>query len=115
MPSSMISRRRLHRLAGVLTLFVAGTPLVSAFTDPTPWYDGNWTRRDLITVAGSPAGAQTNYPVKLTIQYDAAIKADFSDLRFADSDGTSLLSYWVEAGTNSTSVLVWVKIPAVPP
>ena len=79
-----------------------------------PWYDALWTRRDAITVEGSSAGAQTNYPVKLTIPYDAAMKADFSDLRFTDSSGTLLLSYWVETETNSTSALVWVKIPSVP-
>ena len=79
-----------------------------------PWYDTLWTRRDAITVEGSSAGAQTNYPVKLTILYDAAMKADFSDLRFTDSSGTLLLSYWVETETNSTSALVWVKVPSVP-
>ena len=79
-----------------------------------PWYDILWTRRDTITVEGSCAGAQTNYPVKLTIPYDAAMKADFSDLRFTDSSGTQLLSYWVETETNSTSASVWVKVSSVP-
>jgi uncharacterized repeat protein (TIGR01451 family) len=79
-----------------------------------PWYDTLWTRRDTITVEGSSAGAQTNYSVKLTIPYDAAMKTDFSDLRFTDSSGTLLLSYWVETETNSTSALVWVKVPSVP-
>ena len=79
-----------------------------------PWYDTLWTRRDAITVEGSSAGPQTNYPVKLTIPFDAAMKPDFSDLRFTDSSGTLLLSYWVESETNSTSALVWVKLPSVP-
>jgi Domain of unknown function (DUF2341) len=81
---------------------------------PAPWYDALWTRRETITVGGSSAGAQTNYPVKLSIPYDAAMRADFSDLRFTDASGTSLLSHWVETETNSTSALVWVKVPSVP-
>jgi hypothetical protein len=79
-----------------------------------PWYDTLWTRRDAITVEGSYSGAQSNYPVKLTLPYDTAMKPDFSDLRFTDSSGTLLLSYWVESETNSSSALVWVKVPSVP-
>jgi DNA-binding beta-propeller fold protein YncE len=100
--------------ACVLLPYKAGAAAVPAAPAIAPWYDTHWTRRDAITVEGSPAGAQTNYPVKLTILYDAAMKADFSDLRFTDSSGTVLLSYWVESATNSTSALVWVKVPSVP-
>ena len=53
-----------------------------------PWYNSLWTKRDAITVAGSTAGAQTNYPVKLTVAWSGGMKPDFSDLRFTDSAGT---------------------------
>ena len=79
-----------------------------------PWYNSLWTARKTITVTGSAAGAQTNYPVKVTVAYAGGMKPDFSDLRFTDSGGTLLLSYWVEAETNSSTAVVWVKVPSVP-
>jgi hypothetical protein len=36
--------------------------------------------------------------------------SDFSDIRFTASDGTTLLSYWIESYTVSGSATVWVKI-----
>ena len=42
------------------------------------------------------------------------MKADFSDIRFTDSDGTTLINYWLESETDSTSATFWVKIPSIP-
>jgi hypothetical protein len=78
-----------------------------------PWYNTLWTERKTIAVTGS-AAAQTNYPVKLTLPYAAGMKADFSDLRFTDSSGTLLLSYWIETETANSTAVVWVKVPSVP-
>src|ERR1035437_3894235 len=80
---------------------------------PAPWYNTLWTERKTIAVTGS-AAAQTNYPVKLTLPYAAGMKADFSDLRFTDSSGTLLLSYWIETETANSTAVVWVKVPSVP-
>ena len=81
---------------------------------PAPWYNTLWTKREIITVTGSTAGAQTNYPVKLTLPYAAGMKPDFSDLRFTDSGGAALLSYWMETEAHSSTAVVWVKVPSVP-
>jgi hypothetical protein len=58
------------------------------------------------------AAIQTNYQVKLTVAYDADMKADFGDIRFTNSTGTAL-NYWVQSQTNSTSAIVWVKVDSL--
>jgi hypothetical protein len=60
------------------------------------------------------ASALTNYQVKLTVPYVANMRADFGDLRFTSSDGSTQLSYWIESYTASSSAVVWVKIPSFP-
>ncbi len=38
-----------------------------------------------------------------------------NDIRFgSDINGTTLLNYWIESGMNTTSTVIWVKIPLLP-
>jgi hypothetical protein len=94
------------------------------------WLEG-WSYRRRITISGS-SGAGTGYQVLLKIgESSGATGCDFhldgksanfpsgmnqgGDLRFTADDGTTLLSFWVEAvnGTSPNRVaLVWVKISA---
>jgi len=53
----------------------------------------------------------TNYQALLTISYDSDMQADFDDLRFTSSDGITLLDYWLESKTDSSTANVWVEIP----
>ena len=55
-----------------------------------------------------------DYQVRIDVDYDLSMKTDFSDLRFTDSDGTTLISYWVQTYTASTSAIAWVKVPTIP-
>ncbi len=41
------------------------------------------------------------------------LRADLGDLRITDSDGTTPLYHWVEAGQNSDATRVWVRIPSL--
>lgn len=70
-----------------------------------------WSKRKPITIAST--SALTNYQAKLTISYDTDMQADFDDLRFTSSDGTTQLNYWLESKTNSSTATVWVKVPAL--
>lgn len=74
----------------------------------------DWVARQVITLTGSSSGAQTDYPIKLTIPYDGNMQADFDDLRFTEADGSTLLDAWLESKTNSVSATVWVKFPTTP-
>ena len=89
-------------------------------------FSSGWSWRKAHTIAGTADGAQTNYQLKLTVNYgagsdsgssvycDSNCKADFSDLRFTSSDGVTLLDHWIESYTASTSAVVWVEIPSIP-
>jgi len=38
------------------------------------------------------------------------MRSDCGDIRFADSDGTTLLNYWLESGCNTQNTKIWVKV-----
>lgn len=75
------------------------------------WYDPNWTKRQKVTITSDTA--QTNFPVELAIVYDANMNADFSDLRFTKSDKVTLIDFWLESKTDSTSAVVFAEVPVL--
>jgi hypothetical protein len=89
------------------------------------WLTG-WNRRKLLTITGSTAGTQTNYQIRLVVHKATGtdtstdiylgtnVNNDFSDLRFTSSNGSTLLSYWIESYTSGSVATVWAKIPSVP-
>ncbi|MDD5287824.1 MAG: DUF2341 domain-containing protein [Dehalococcoidales bacterium] len=82
-------------------------------TSGANWLTG-WPYRKAITVTGSTT-EQTDYQVKIPVTYVSdKMKNDFSDIRFTDADGNTLLSYWTESYSASTSATEWVKIPFIP-
>ncbi|TXI10250.1 MAG: DUF2341 domain-containing protein [Polynucleobacter sp.] len=93
--------------------FSSGQTQLKATSSPA-WYSTSWTKRKAVTVTGSSAGAQTNYQVKITVPYDSDMQADFDDIRFTSSNGTTLLDYWLESKTNSSTADFWVEIPSIP-
>ncbi|MCX6354293.1 MAG: DUF2341 domain-containing protein [Candidatus Aureabacteria bacterium] len=79
------------------------------------WYNPGWSYRRPITINNTGnASTLTDYQVRISVTYDSDMKSNFSDLRFTDSNGTSILSYWVETYTASTSAVVWAKVPSIP-
>ncbi len=78
---------------------------------PLQWWNLSWTKRNEITITGS-ASDLTDFPVLINLTYDSDMKADFSDIRFAQQSG--LLTYWIESYTSSISARIWVKIPNLP-
>jgi hypothetical protein len=41
------------------------------------------------------------------------LQSDCDDIRFTDSDGATQLSYWLESGCNTSSTILWVKVPFI--
>jgi hypothetical protein len=86
----------------------------------------SWLYRKSHIIAGTTAGAQTNYQMSLTVNYGAGTDAtstvycgnkcqnDFDDVRFLASDGITQLDHWRESFTTSTSATFWVEIPSIP-
>jgi hypothetical protein len=74
----------------------------------------DWSRRKAITIDNTAtASILTNYQVRVSVTYNALMNADFSDIRFKDSTGTTLLNYWLEVKVNSTSATFWVEVPSI--
>jgi len=61
----------------------------------------------------------TDFQVLITLDTQSLIfagkmRSDCGDIRFTDSDGQTLLNYWLESGCNTASTKIWVKVPSIP-
>ncbi|RJR22585.1 MAG: DUF2341 domain-containing protein, partial [Nitrospiraceae bacterium] len=56
------------------------------------------------TTVSPPGGLGTN----------ASAGTECSDIRMSDSDGSSLIDFWLDSGCNSTSTRLWVEVPSIP-
>jgi len=104
---------------------VLGMAIFYIFTLPkqtkaNPGWLTGWSYRKPITINNtSNANTLSNYQILVTVDtaalYTAGkVKSDCSDIRFTDSDETTLLNYWIEDGScNTTATKFWVKIPTI--
>jgi|GEM_PF-2774215 len=81
----------------------------------------HWLYRRPITIDNTQnSNNLTNYQIAVIFDSSSLISAgklasDGRDLRFTDSDGKTLLPYWIESRPfNSSSARVWVKVPSIP-
>lgn len=83
------------------------------------WLSG-WSYKRPITIDNSSnSNALTDYQIRIDLTSSnfnfAKAKSDGADIRFTDSDGVTLLSYWIESWDNSgETATIWVKVPSVP-
>jgi len=92
------------------------TPTVTPTITPTPIWLSGWDYKRPIAI--SSGSALENYQVLVTVNtqelISAKMRSDGSDVRFTDSDGLTLISYWIESGLNTSSTRIWVRVPSVP-
>lgn len=95
----------------------------SLTTDASKWrdswhdaYGNKLNRRRQVTIsnAGSPLAG---YQINITADTAAPIalgrmSPDCADIRF--TNGTHELSYWLEAGCNTTQTKIWANVPSLP-
>ncbi|MBT0159231.1 DUF2341 domain-containing protein [Candidatus Bathyarchaeota archaeon A05DMB-2] len=86
-----------------------------------PWYSSSWSYRKSHVIENA-AGAGTNYQIRLLVYYGSGsdyggvvylggkCRSDFGDIRFTDNDGNTLLDYWRESYTASSSAVFWIEI-----
>ncbi|MFH7903354.1 MAG: DUF2341 domain-containing protein [Candidatus Aenigmatarchaeota archaeon] len=79
----------------------------------------NWKYRIPITIKENSGKDLTNYQILVALNTQSLIsqgkmKSDCSDIRFVDSDGITLLNYWIESGCNTQNTRIWVKVPNIP-
>ena|GEM_PF-4355267 len=97
--------------------------LIRALSKPTVTFLGSlagYKYRRPITIDNTKnPNSLTNYQVSFTLDTASLIsqgkmRSDCGDLRFTDSDGSTLLSYWIESGINTPSTRIWIKVPSIP-
>jgi hypothetical protein len=125
-----MTMRRLNQTFTTLLLLMSVAALLclslnTAKVDATGWLSG-WSYRKSHQIVGSTAGAQTNYPVRITVYYGSGTdsgenvylngkcRTDFGDVRFTASDGSTLLDYWMETYTASSNAIFWVEVSSIP-
>ena len=106
---------------GIIILILFGPIAYILTRNPSStaaWYSSNYGYRKPITItySGSPL---TNHDVIITLDTASLIsagkmQADCDDIRLIDSDDTTLLSYWVEAGCDTTTTQIWAQVPSIP-
>ena len=78
----------------------------------------DWQYRKPITIANNSGGALSNHQVLITLttaNFDySKCKADGSDIRFAASDGSIALSYWIKDWNYNGTSKIWVKVDSIP-
>jgi ABC-type transporter Mla MlaB component len=99
---------------GTHTITIVGTS--SGIT--SNWLTG-WQYRKPITITERSGNTLTNYQVLINLDTASLISAgkmrsDCGDIRFTDSDGISLLNYWIESGCNNANTKIWVNVTSIP-
>jgi len=114
--------KRTVLIASALVLAI-GMPLAyllitNTSKDSSAWYNTSWLYRRSIFISNTEAQAINE---EVLIEYDTKslidagkLQNDCDDLRFVDSDDSTLLPYWIEGGCNSSQTQVWVMIPNLP-
>jgi len=83
----------------------------------TDWYEP-WRYRKPIIISNSH-GAQTDFKAKVALNTQELISAgkmqpDGTDIRFTKADRITRIPYWMESGINTTSTIIWVRLPFMP-
>ena len=83
----------------------------SAFLEPA-WLDG-WSKRLLFCNLGNSSGEIKEGVVRVTVLYQAGMNSDFSDIRFVDTDGETVLKANLISKTNSNSATYDVQLSLI--
>jgi len=76
-----------------------------------------WNYRKPVIISNSSTDL-TDYQVlvilnKADLISEGKMRSDCDDIRFTDSDGSTLLSYWIESGSNTSLTKIWAKVPEI--
>jgi hypothetical protein len=100
---------------------ISGTTTTTT-TSPAGFPNG-WTYKKSVPLSRA-SGAVTNYQMKLTVYRSSGTdgagvvyigtdcEADYKDLRFTASDGTTLLDYWIES-YDASSAVIWIEFDSI--
>lgn len=83
------------------------------------WYNNSWQYRRKLTIDNSAQAENlANFPLLVTLSasnFDfSKVRSDGGDIRFTDSNGTTLLSYEIEEwDAVGQKAVIWVKVPQI--
>ncbi len=111
-------------LISSILIVLIGTPILAYFftreqaEDTSAWYSSSWMYRRAITVNNS-GGTLTDEDVLINLDTATLISgnkllSNCNDLRFVDSNDSTLLQYWIEDDCNTSDTKIWVRIPSLP-
>jgi len=71
-----------------------------------------------VTVTNNVSSSLSDYQVKVTVNTASLISASKmistgDDIRFVDPSTCNTLYYWIESGINTSSTVIWVKVPSL--
>lgn len=104
--------------AGLQTNYQIKLDVIKGSPPPSPI--SGWTYVDIIQIDNTNnTNALIDYQISTTIDTASLIsqgkmQSDGRDIRCVDSDGITILNYWIEKGINTTSTKIWVKVPSIP-
>lgn len=102
--------RNAARLLAILLTLAAAAPCEALV--------GGARFRDRISVSNVSGGTLVRVQVLVTLDTRALItqrmRSDCGDMRLVDSDGSTLLDYYLESGCDTAATRVWAKIPSLP-
>jgi hypothetical protein len=92
----------------LLVLLPSGISPQPAKASPD-WWNPAWSCRKAITITELSDSALVDYQVKIDLDYEPTMQANFGDLRFINA-ADNLLDYWIESKTDGASATVWVEV-----
>ena len=105
----------MRRLASIGFALVVVSVAIPSLAQPA-----GWSRDATFSVHENSGAALANYPVRVVIDTATLIahgllQPDADDLRFGnDTAGTTLYPYWIDSGVNTSSTIVYVRVPSIP-
>ncbi len=78
-----------------------------------------WCYGAPLDITWDPDSALKDYPLQVTLDTGGLISAnkmrvDCGDIRFTDSDDSTLMDYWLEGSCNDVNTKIWVRVPVIP-
>lgn len=121
-PSSVILTYNIEGVAYPSPIHVAAAAGGVTTTQPpgaAGWLEG-WPCRVQITVTNNAPTPLQDYQVRVVLDSNnfrdwAYLLSDGSDIRFTDSDGTTVIPHWIEFfNYTGRYAVVWVRVPQIP-
>jgi len=105
--------KKLLFFAVALSTFLTFTVSVGA----QDWYDSAWQYRVEVTIENPCSETLTDYQVQVLLDssFDFVHALDDGgDLRVTESDGLTLIPFWIEEWDHLSFASIWVKVPSIP-